>query len=100
VLWRPQQYLINYRKLTPIVYTNVVDYGVQLTNPLPDRALHSAAAPSTRSGRHPHRVRRGPGHRPGVPLPRGGFKYTDEGKPALRAPSAAPYAAGLPPADE
>jgi len=26
-----QQYLINYRKLTPIVYTNVVDYGVQLT---------------------------------------------------------------------
>src|SRR5207253_2929756 len=26
-----QQYLINYRKLTPIVYTSVVDYGVQLT---------------------------------------------------------------------
>src|SRR6059036_3267601 len=26
-----QQYLINYRKLTPIVYTTVVDYGVQLT---------------------------------------------------------------------
>src|SRR5256885_7861465 len=24
-----QQYLINYRKLTPIVYTNVVDYGVR-----------------------------------------------------------------------
>src|SRR6266581_1290066 len=28
------------------------------------------------------------------------IKYTDEGKPGLRAPSAAPYAAGLPPADE
>jgi small-conductance mechanosensitive channel len=81
-----QQYLINYRKLTPIVYTNVVDYGVQLTiryliEPRKRRGTEHAiwediltefadcedidlAYHTTRS-----------------------FKYTEEGKPGLRAPS-------------
>src|SRR5256712_13363140 len=94
-----QQYLINYRKLTPIVYTSVVDYGVQLTiryliEPRkrrgPEHAIWEdiltefAAAPDIDLAYHTTR----------------GFKYTEEGKPGLRAPSAAPYAAGLPPADE
>src|SRR5213083_1302610 len=94
-----QQYLINYRKLTPIVYTNVVDYGVQLTiryliEPRKRRGTEHAiwediltefaAAPDIDLAYHTTR----------------GFKYTEEGKPGLRAPLAAPYAAGLPPADE
>ena len=94
-----QQYLINYRKLTPIVYTSVVDYGVQLTiryliEPRKRRGTEHAiwediltefaAAPDIDLAYHTTR----------------GFKYTEEGKPGLRAPSAAPYAAGLPPADE
>lgn len=86
-----QQYLINYRKLTPIVYTNVVDYGVQLTiryliEPRKRRGTEHAiwediltefadcqdidlAYHTTRS-----------------------FKYTEEGKPGLRAPTVAPDA--------
>jgi len=94
-----QQYLINYRKLTPIVYTNVVDYGVQLTiryliEPRKRRGTEHAIweeiltefanAPDIDLAYHTTR----------------GFKYTEEGKPALRAPSVAPYATGVPPADE
>ncbi len=94
-----QQYLINYRKLTPIVYTNVVDYGVQLTiryliEPRKRRGTEHAiwediltefadcqdidlAYHTTRS-----------------------FKYTDEGKPGLRAPSVAPDAHSPSPVDD
>ncbi|HYL55333.1 MAG TPA: mechanosensitive ion channel domain-containing protein [Gemmatimonadales bacterium] len=86
-----QQYLINYRKLTPIVYTNVVDYGVQLT-------IRYLIEP---------RKRRGTEHAiwediltefaecPDIDLAyhtTRGFKYTEEGKPGLRAPSVAPDA--------
>ena len=84
-----QQYLINYRKLTPIVYTNVVDYGVQLTiryliEPRKRRGTEHAiwediltefaAAPDIDLAYHTTR----------------GFKYTEEGKPVLRAPLASP----------
>lgn len=94
-----QQYLINYRKLTPIVYTNVVDYGVQLTiryliEPRKRRGTEHAiwediltefaecqdidlAYHTTRS-----------------------FKYTEEGKPGLRAPSVAPDARSTSPVDD
>ena len=94
-----QQYLINYRKLTPIVYTNVVDFGVQLTiryliEPRKRRGTEHAiwediltefadcedidlAYHTTRS-----------------------FKYTEEGKPGLRAPSVAPYAHSPSPVDD
>ena len=94
-----QQYLINYRKLTPIVYTNVVDYGVQLTiryliEPRKRRGTEHAiwediltefadcedidlAYHTTRS-----------------------FKYTEEGKPGLRAPSVAPDAHSPSPVDD
>ena len=81
-----QQYLINYRKLTPIVYTKVVDSGVQLTiryliEPRKRRGTEHAiwediltefaACPDIDLAYHTVR----------------GFKNTDEGKPALRAPS-------------
>src|SRR6184192_4318349 len=94
-----QQYLINYRKLTPIVYTKVVNDGVQLTiryliEPRKRRGTEHAiwedvltefaAAPDIDLAYHTTR----------------GFKYTDEGKPALRAPSVTPYETGVPPADE
>ena len=94
-----QQYLINYRKLTPIVYTSVVDYGVQLTiryliEPRKRRGTEHAiwediltefaAAPDIDLAYHTTR----------------GFKYTEEGKPALRAPPVAPHRADLAPADE
>ena len=94
-----QQYLINYRKLTPIVYTNVVDYGVQLTiryliEPRKRRGTEHAiwediltefaecqdidlAYHTTRS-----------------------FKYTEEGKPGLRAPSVTPDARSPSPVDD
>jgi small-conductance mechanosensitive channel len=94
-----QQYLINYRKLTPIVYTNVVDFGVQLTiryliEPRKRRGTEHAiwediltefadcqdidlAYHTTRS-----------------------FKYTEEGKPGLRAPSVAPGAHSPSPVDD
>ena len=94
-----QQYLINYRKLTPIVYTNVADYGVQLTiryliEPRKRRGTEHAiwediltefadcedidlAYHTTRS-----------------------FKYTEEGKPGLRAPSVAPDAHSPSPVDD
>ena len=80
-----QQYLINYRKLTPIVYTKVVNDGVQLTiryliEPRKRRGTEHAiweeiltefaAAPDIDLAYHTTR----------------GFKYTEEGKPALRAP--------------
>ncbi|OLC04924.1 MAG: mechanosensitive ion channel protein MscS, partial [Gemmatimonadetes bacterium 13_1_40CM_69_22] len=88
-----QQYLINYRKLTPIVYTKVVDSGVQLT-------IRYLIEPRKRRGTEHaiwediltefatyadidlayHTVR--------------GFKNTDEGKPALRAPMASPQPSG------
>src|SRR5207245_10364287 len=80
-----QQYLINYRKLTPIVYTKVVDSGVQLTiryliEPRKRRGTEHAIWEDilTEFATCPdidlayHTVR--------------GFKNTDEGKPALRAP--------------
>ncbi len=94
-----QQYLINYRKLTPIVYTSVVDYGVQLTiryliEPRKRRGTEHAiwediltafaAAPDIDLAYHTTR----------------GFKYTEEGKPELRAPPVAPHRADLAPADE
>ncbi len=94
-----QQYLINYRKLTPIVYTNVVDYGVQLTiryliEPRKRRGTEHAiweeiltefaSAPDIDLAYHTTR----------------GFKYTEEGKPALRAPRVEPHRADLAPADE
>jgi small-conductance mechanosensitive channel len=94
-----QQYLINYRKLTPIVYTSVVDYGVQLTiryliEPRKRRGTEHAiwediltefaAAPDIDLAYHTTR----------------GFKYTEEGKPALRAPPVAPHRADLAPADD
>jgi small-conductance mechanosensitive channel len=94
-----QQYLINYRKLTPIVYTNVVDFGVQLTiryliEPRKRRGTEHAiwediltefadcqdidlAYHTTRS-----------------------FKYTEEGKPGLRAPSVARDASSPSPVDD
>src|SRR5438552_6233906 len=86
-----QQYLINYRKLTPIVYTKVVDSGVQLTiryliEPRKRRGTEHAiwediltefaACPDIDLAYHTVR----------------GFKNTDEGKPALRAPSLSPGA--------
>ena len=89
-----QQYLINYRKLTPIVYTNVVDYGVQLTiryliEPRKRRGTEHAiwediltefaGAPDIDLAYHTTR----------------GFKYTEEGKPALRAPPTTPQPSGL-----
>ena len=86
-----QQYLINYRKLTPIVYTNVVDYGVQLTiryliEPRKRRGTEHAIwediltefAASQDIDLAYHTTR--------------SFKYTEEGKPGLRAPSVAPEA--------
>src|SRR5213080_4099986 len=88
-----QQYLINYRKLTPIVYTKVVDSGVQLTlryliEPRKRRGTEHAIWEEilTEFAKCPdidlayHTVR--------------GFKYTEEGKPALRAPSALPQPSG------
>ena len=81
-----QQYLINYRKLTPIVYTKVVDSGVQLTiryliEPRKRRGTEHAIWEEilTEFAKCPdidlayHTVR--------------GFKYTEEGKPTLRASS-------------
>ena len=80
-----QQYLINYRKLTPIVYTNVVDFGVQLTiryliEPRKRRGTEHAiwediltefaACQDIDLAYHTTRS----------------FKYTEEGKPGLRAP--------------
>ena len=88
-----QQYLINYRKLTPIVYTKVVDSGVQLTiryliEPRKRRGTEHAIWEEilTEFAKCPdidlayHTVR--------------GFKNTDEGKPALRAPAMLPQASG------
>ncbi|HZI21977.1 MAG TPA: mechanosensitive ion channel domain-containing protein [Gemmatimonadales bacterium] len=88
-----QQYLINYRKLTPIVYTKVVNDGVQLTiryliEPRKRRGTEHAiwedilnefsAAPDIDFAYHTTR----------------GFKYTEEGKPDLRAsPPASPLEA-------
>jgi small-conductance mechanosensitive channel len=89
-----QQYLINYRKLTPIVYTKVVNDGVQLTiryliEPRKRRGtehaiweeilMEFAAAPDIDLAYHTTR----------------GFKYTEEGKPALRAPPTTPQPSGL-----
>jgi small-conductance mechanosensitive channel len=86
-----QQYLINYRKLTPIVYTNVVDFGVQLTiryliEPRKRRGTEHAiwediltefaACQDIDLAYHTTRS----------------FKYTEEGKPGLRAASVAPEA--------
>jgi len=94
-----QQYLINYRKLTPIVYTKVVNDGVQLTiryliEPRKRRGTEHAiwediltefaAAPDIDLAYHTTR----------------GFKYTEEGKPALRAPPTHPLTNGLPVADD
>ena len=94
-----QQYLINYRKLTPIVYTNVVDYGVQLTiryliEPRKRRGTEHAiweeiltefaSAPDIDLAYHTTR----------------GFKYTEEGKTALRAQRATPAPPDLPAADD
>jgi small-conductance mechanosensitive channel len=87
LLTASRQYLINYRKLTPIVYTKVVDDGVQLT-------IRYLIEP---------RKRRGTEHAiwediltefatsPDIDLAyrtTRSFKYTEEGKAALRAPPA------------
>src|SRR5205823_2512718 len=84
-----QQFLINYRKLTPIVYTRVTDSGVQLTiryliEPRKRRGTEHAIweeiltefAKCSDIDLAYHTVR--------------GFKYTEEGKPTLRAPSPLP----------
>lgn len=80
-----RQYLINYKKLTPIVYTKVVDSGVQLTmryliEPRKRRGTEHAIWEEvlTEFAAHPnvdlayHTVR--------------SFKHTEEGKAALYAP--------------
>jgi small-conductance mechanosensitive channel len=92
LLTASRQYLINYRKLTPIVYTKVVDDGVQLT-------IRYLIEP---------RKRRGTEHAiwediltelatsPDIDLAyrtTRSFKYTEEGKPGLRAPQA-PHSTG------
>ena len=94
-----QQYLINYRKLTPIVYTRVVDFGVQLTiryliEPRKRRGTEHAiwediltefaACQDIDLAYHTTRS----------------FKYTEEGKPGLRAPSLAPDAHSPAPVDD
>ncbi len=94
-----QQYLINYRKLTPIVYTRVVDFGVQLTiryliEPRKRRGTEHAiwediltefaACQDIDLAYHTTRS----------------FKYTEEGKPGLRAPSLAPDAHSPSPVDD
>ncbi|HYU91086.1 MAG TPA: mechanosensitive ion channel domain-containing protein [Gemmatimonadales bacterium] len=94
-----RQYVINYRKLTPIVYTKVVDYGVQLTiryliEPRKRRGTEHAIweeiltefanAPDIDLAYHTTR----------------GFKYTEEGKPALRAPRGTLPPTDLSPADD
>jgi small-conductance mechanosensitive channel len=99
LLTASRQYLINYRKLTPIVYTKVVDSGVQLTiryliEPRKRRGTEHAiweeiltefaSAPDIDLAYHTTR----------------GFKYTEEGKPALRAPHATPQPTGLPSTDD
>ena len=81
------------------MYTNVVDYGVQLTiryliEPRKRRGTEHAiweeiltefaSAPDIDLAYHTTR----------------GFKYTEEGKPALRAPRVEPHRADLAPADE
>ena len=97
LLTASRQYLINYRKLTPIVYTKVTDSGVQLT-------IRYLIEP---------RKRRGTEHAiweeiltefadvPDIDLAYHtvrGFKYSEEGKPALRAPS--PHPTGVPTTEE
>ncbi len=99
LLTASRQYLINYRKVTPIVYTKVVDSGVQLT-------LRYLIEP---------RKRRGTEHAiwediltefancPDIDLAYHtvrGFKALDEGKPALRPPPATPQPSGLEGVDE
>ncbi|PYO99678.1 MAG: mechanosensitive ion channel protein MscS [Gemmatimonadetes bacterium] len=94
-----QQYLINYRKLTPIVYTSVVDFGVQLTiryliEPRKRRGTEHAiwediltefaACQDIDLAYHTTRS----------------FKYTEEGKPGLRAPSMTPDAHSTSPVDD
>jgi small-conductance mechanosensitive channel len=87
-----RQYLINYRKLTPIVYTKVVDHGVQLTiryliEPRKRRGTEHAIWEEvlTEFAQCPdidlayHTVR--------------GFRHVDEGKPAMRPPQAEPQTA-------
>ncbi|HVH08791.1 MAG TPA: mechanosensitive ion channel domain-containing protein [Gemmatimonadales bacterium] len=89
-----QQYLLNYRKLTPIVYTKVIDYGVQLTiryliEPRKRRGTEHAiweevltefaAAPDIDFAYHTTR----------------GFHQQVEGKPGLRGPLAS-EPSGLP----
>ena len=99
LLTASRQYVINYRKLTPIVYTKVVDYGVQLTiryliEPRKRRGTEHAiweeiltefaAAPDIDLAYHTTR----------------GFKYPEEGKPALRAPRGTLPPTDLSPADD
>ena len=99
LLTASRQYLINYRKLTPIVYTKVVDSGVELTiryliEPRKRRGTEHAiweeiltefaSAPDIDLAYHTTR----------------GFKYTEEGKPALRAQRGTPAPTDLPAADD
>lgn len=94
-----RQYVINYRKLTPIVYTKVVDSGVQLTiryliEPRKRRGTEHAiweeiltefaACPDIDLAYHTTRS----------------FKNTEEGKPALRPPQAVPQPTGLQDVDD
>ena len=94
-----RQYVINYRKLTPIVYTKVVDSGVQLTiryliEPRKRRGTEHAiwedvltefaACPDIDLAYHTTRS----------------FKNTEEGKPALRPPQALPQPTGLQEVDD
>lgn len=95
LLTASRQYLINYRKLTPIVYTKVVDSGVQLTiryliEPRKRRGTEHAIWEEilTEFAKCPdvdlayHTVR--------------GFQHTTEGKPTLRSPQTQPQLAPQP----
>ena len=99
LLTASRQYVINYRKLTPIVYTKVVDYGVQLTiryliEPRKRRGTEHAIweeiltefANASDIDLAYHTTR--------------GFKHTEEGKPALRAPRGTLPPTDLSPADD
>jgi len=97
LLTASRQYLINYRKLTPIVYTKVAASGVQLT-------IRYLIEPRKRRGTEHaiwEEILGEFANAPDIDLAYNttrGFKYTEEGKPALRSPTAHP--SGVPTTDE
>jgi hypothetical protein len=89
-----RQYLINYRKLTPIVYTKAVDHGVQLT-------MRYLIEPRKRRGTE-HAIWEDiltefaacPDIDLAYPTTRG-VRNIDEGKPGLRPPQPMPHPTSL-----